>query len=61
MVKPNYSPNPGEAHMFGEHVALSQTGKTLIIAAPRENSSANGIDGNWANSARPSSGAIFMY
>ena len=61
MVKPNYNPNPGQAHIFPEEVVLSRSGKTLIIAAPRESSSAKGIDGNWANSDLGSSGAVFMY
>jgi hypothetical protein len=61
MVKPNYNPNPGSEHAFGRFTALSQTGKTLVIGVPEEDSSAKGIDGNWANSSLPSSGAIFMY
>ena len=61
VVKPNYNPNPGQAHIFGEHVALSRDGHTLIVAAPRESSSARGIDGDWANTDLGTSGAIFMY
>jgi hypothetical protein len=61
MVKPNYNPNPGAAHIFGESVALNQSGHTLIVAVPRESSSASGIDGDWANTNRGTSGAIFMY
>jgi hypothetical protein len=61
MVKPNYSPNPGEMHIFGASTALSGTGKTLIVAAPLESSSASGIGGSWANTNRASSGAVFMY
>ena len=59
MVKPNYSPNPAHDHVFGRVTALSQTGKTLIIGVPREDSSATGIDGNWANASLKDSGAIF--
>jgi hypothetical protein len=40
---------------------LSETGKTLVIAADNEDSAANGIGGNWANTDRPNSGALFMY
>ena len=61
MVKPNYNPNPGEAHIFGESTALSHSGRTLLVPVPRESSSAAGIDGNWANSSLGSSGAVFMY
>jgi len=61
MVKPNYRPDPGQADFFGTRLALSQTGKTLLVAVPQENSSATGIDGNWANSDLDYSGAIFMY
>jgi len=59
MVKPNYNPNP--RFSFGRITALSQTGKTLVVAAPEENSSAKGIDGGWANSGLQWSGAVFMY
>jgi hypothetical protein len=62
MVKPNYNPNPpGQTLTFPEHVVLNGDGKSLIVAAPRESSSASGIDGDWANYGRPGSGAIFMY
>ena len=61
MVKPNYNPNPGSSHIFGRITALSQTGKTLVVAVPEENSSAKGIDGDWANSDLQWSGALFMY
>jgi hypothetical protein len=60
VVKPNY-PNPAQAHFFGESTALSGSGKTLIVAAPRESSAASGIDGDWANTNRAGSGALFMY
>lgn len=61
MVKPNYNPHPNASHIFGESTALSTSGKTLIVAAARESSSAQGIDGDWANQNLGSSGAIFMY
>ena len=61
MVKPNYNPNPGLSHIFGRITALSQTGKTLVVAVPEESSSAKGIDGDWANSDLQWSGALFMY
>ncbi len=61
VVKPNYNPNPGLVRYFDDHVRLNRDGKTLIHAAPRESSSARGIDGDWGNTDRTSSGAIFMY
>jgi hypothetical protein len=51
MVKPNYNPNPDLTKVFGARVALSQSGKTLVIPVADESSSAKGIDGNWAKSA----------
>lgn len=61
VVKPNYSPNPGASNVFGENTSLSGTGKTLVVPVASEGSSAQGIDGDWANSARSNSGAVFMY
>jgi hypothetical protein len=58
MVKPNSNISPGS---FGARLVLSQTGKTLVIAADGESSAASGIGGNWANKDRPRSGALFMY
>jgi hypothetical protein len=62
MVKPNYSPSkyPGP-YQFGGRVALSGTGKTLLVGVPFESSSAAGIDGDWANANRINSGAVFLY
>ena len=62
MVKPNYIPSSRPAlYDFGYAVSLSQTGKTLLVPVGGESSSAKGIDGNWANSDLPSSGAVFLY
>jgi hypothetical protein len=58
MVKPNIS---SLTTFFGKALVLSETGKTLVIAADNEDSAANGIGGNWANTDRPNSGALFMY
>jgi hypothetical protein len=61
VVKPNYSPNPGTSSIFGESTLLSGTGKTLVVPVATEGSSAQGIDGDWANSSLGNSGALFMY
>ncbi len=58
MVKPNSNISPAS---FGARLVLSETGKTLVIAADGEGSAASGIDGDWANKDRPFSGALFMY
>ena len=57
MVKPDHPSATG----LGQVVALSHTGKTLIVPVPGESSSAQGIDGDWANSDLPAAGAVFMY
>jgi hypothetical protein len=61
MVKPNYN-NPAASYSeFGWTSALSDTGKTLVVGALLEDSSAKGIDGNWADASLSASGALFMY
>jgi hypothetical protein len=62
MVKPNYfNTADSYAREFGAVTALSGTGKTLVVGMPGEDSSADGIDGNWADASLPNSGALFMY
>jgi hypothetical protein len=58
VVKPNFA---SLANQFGRALVLSQTGKTLVIGAEDDDSAANGIDGDWANTDRENSGALFMY
>jgi len=60
VVKPNYY-TAAQRGEFGKALKLSQTGNTLVIGVGSEDSSASGIDGNWANSNRTDSGAVFMY
>jgi hypothetical protein len=59
MVKPNYA--VFQEDIFGREVALNHNGQTLIVGHAGEDSSAVGIGGNWADSGRGSSGAVFMY
>jgi hypothetical protein len=62
MVKPNYLPVvPGNYSYFGEAVSLNGNGQTLIVGQRFENSSAQGIGGDWASEAAPQSGAVWMY
>jgi hypothetical protein len=61
MVKPNYNDPNYSYYEFGRTSALSDSGKTLVVGAQLEDSSAKGIDGNWANASLSASGALFMY
>jgi hypothetical protein len=62
MVKPNYLPAvPGNYSQFGDGVALNGDGQTLIVGQRYENSSAQGIGGEWASEAAPQSGAVWIY
>jgi hypothetical protein len=59
MVKPNY--DYGQVAVFGRALALSGNGQTLLVGQKNENSSAQGIGGDWANVDAPASGAVWMY
>jgi hypothetical protein len=59
IVKPNYIPE--NRQLFGYQVALSGNGQTLLVGHEDESSSAQGIDGDWANVDAPRSGAVWMY
>ena len=61
VVKPNYYNAEYSYAEWGWVSALSDSGKTFVVGAPREDSSAKGIDGNWANASLSGSGALFMY
>jgi len=60
VLKPNYydSTQVGE---FGRQIRVSRSGRTVAIGVDTEDSSASGIDGDWANSKSSNSGAVFMY
>lgn len=60
VIKPNYY-TAAQRAQFGRALKLSQTGNTLVVGVGSEDSSASGIDGNWANSKLTDSGAVFMY
>ena len=51
----------GEGDQFGFSLALSGDGNTLAVGALTEDSSATGIDGNQANNAALSAGAVYVF
>ena len=60
MVKPNYLTGLSD-EAFGRVLALSNSGKTLLIGHPAESSSSAGIGGDWDNTDSTWSGAVWMY
>jgi hypothetical protein len=46
---------------FGNTVALSADGKTLVVGAPWEDSSATGVNGDQANNLSTNSGAVYVF
>ena len=46
---------------FGNSVALSATGDTLVVGSIYEDSAATGIGGDQANDAADGSGAVYVY
>lgn len=53
--------NAGASDAFGNSLALSADGATLIVAAPFESSSATGIDGNQSDNSASNSGAVYTF
>ena len=51
--------NTGKSDEFGCAVALD--GDTLVVGAPRESSSARGVDGDQSNDDAPHSGAVYIF
>jgi len=60
MVKPNYRYGVG-FESFGSVVALSNSGKTLLLGNSAERSSSVGIGSNWHNNDATDAGAVWMY
>ena len=54
------APNAQENDQFGDVLALSDDGNTLIVAATFEDSNAVGINGDQANNDAPSSGCAYL-
>lgn len=46
---------------FGESIALSGDGSTLAVGAPRESSSATGVNGNQQDQSASGSGAVYVF
>ena len=51
----------GEGDQFGFSLALSQDGNTLAVGALTEDSNASGINGDQANNAAASAGAVYVF
>jgi trimeric autotransporter adhesin len=53
--------NTGPGDTFGDVVAMSSDGLTIAIGAPREQSSAKGIDGNQLDNSMSLAGAVYVF
>jgi len=53
--------NPDEFDEFGQSVALSSDGNTLVISADHEDSNATGINGNQTDNSIPLAGAVYVF
>ena len=60
MVKPNYLTGLDDQGFVGV-LALSNSGKTLLVGDPAEGSGSSGIGGDWSNADNLQSGAVWMY
>jgi hypothetical protein len=53
--------NPGDSHVFGWSVALSNDGSTAVIGAREENSAATGIGGDQLDTSMSAAGAVYAF
>jgi hypothetical protein len=53
--------NADAADRFGQAVALSGDGATLVVGAPGERSAATGVDGNRLDNSRQAAGAAYVF
>src|SRR6185437_17032151 len=53
--------NPKEESLFGNAVALSNDGNTMIVGAYLENSGAKGVNGDQMDTSLDSSGAAYIF
>lgn len=55
------SANPVSNYFFGQRVALSADGTTLVVGSPGEASASTGINGSQSNDFALFTGAVFVY
>ena len=55
------APNTGFEDGFGSAISLTSTGKTLVVGAPQESSSATGINGNESDDSDQYAGAAYIF
>lgn len=55
------SSNPGLKDWFGVRIALSGDGNTMVVGAPNEDGSSQGINGDQKNDAAEESGAAYVF
>jgi hypothetical protein len=55
------APNADEQDQFGSALALSANGNLLAVGAPKEDSSATGLNGNQSSNGAEDSGAVYVY
>jgi FG-GAP repeat len=53
--------NAGAGDNFGQNVAISDDGQTVVVGAPREDSGATGVNGNSTDNSRTNSGAAYVF
>ena len=53
--------NTGAGDLFGESMALSADGQTLVVGAPIEGSAATGVDGEQSDNSAERAGAVYVY
>lgn len=53
--------NPGQGDGFGSTLALSADGRTLVVGAPFESSSATGVNGAQTDDAASAAGAVYVF
>ena len=53
--------NAERSDQFADSLGLSNDGNTLVVGAPSENSSAQGISGDQADNSRGNIGAAYLF
>ncbi|MEO7732774.1 MAG: hypothetical protein ABIY55_17520 [Kofleriaceae bacterium] len=55
------SSNTGTNDLFGDVMAMSADGRTLVVGAKGESSAAPGINGNQADNTAAAAGAVYVF